>query len=58
MNPEVLKLVEEQANDEGLWFRAETLAEANVQAALRKLHAAIEGKSPMVCALESLAAYD
>lgn len=37
------RLVEEQAKDEGLWFHAETCAEAYVQAALRKLHAAVEG---------------
>jgi hypothetical protein len=43
-------LVEEQAKDEGLWFRAETCAEAYVQQALRKLHAAIEGVSPEECA--------
>lgn len=35
-------LVEEQANDEGLWFIAETAPEAYLQQALRKLHRVIE----------------
>jgi hypothetical protein len=39
---ELKKLVEEQAEDEGLWFVAETAPEAYLQAALRKLHAAVE----------------
>jgi hypothetical protein len=43
-------LVDEQARDEGLWFQAETCAEAYVQQALRKLHVAIEGRSPEECA--------
>jgi hypothetical protein len=47
-------VVEEQANDEGLWFQAETAAEAYVQTALRRLHAAIEGKTPEQCAIETL----
>lgn len=55
---EVIKLVLEQVNDKRLWFRAETLGEANVQAALIRLHAAIEGKPPMECVMASLAAYD
>ncbi len=38
-----LKLVDRQAEDEGLWFKAETIAEAYVQQALRDLHAEIEG---------------
>jgi len=36
------KLVDEQAEDDGLWFVAETAAEAYLQQELRKLHAAIE----------------
>jgi hypothetical protein len=47
-------LVNEQAEDEGLWFKAETCAEAYVQQALRRLHAAIEGKSPEECARRAL----
>ena len=32
-----------QADDDGLWFEAETAPEAYLQQELRKLHAAIEG---------------
>jgi len=35
-------VVDEQANDPGLWFEAERITEAYLQAALRRLHAAIE----------------
>lgn len=35
--------VEEQANDEGLWFIAATAPEAYLQKALRELHFMIEG---------------
>jgi hypothetical protein len=35
-------LVDAQAEDEGLWFFAETAAEAYLQAALRDLHEAVE----------------
>ena len=35
-------LVNEQAEDEGLWFIAEAAAEAYLQQELRKLHAVIE----------------
>jgi hypothetical protein len=34
-----------QAEDEGLWFVAQTAPEAYLQAALRRLHAAIERKA-------------
>ena len=34
--------VEDQANDYGLWFVARTAPESYLQAALRRLHAAIE----------------
>ena len=37
-----LDVVLEQAEDEGLWFIAETAPEAYLQIALRRLHAAIE----------------
>lgn len=37
-----LAVVLEQAEDEGLWFMAKTAPEAYLQAALRRLHAAIE----------------
>lgn len=50
----ILALVAQQAEDDGLWFRAETAAEAYVQQALRKLHEAIEGKSQTECAIEAI----
>lgn len=36
------QLVDAQAEDEGLWFRAENAAEAYLQQSLRALHAAVE----------------
>lgn len=42
---EAERVCDEQAKDEGLWFVAETVTEAYLQAALRRLHATIEGKS-------------
>ena len=36
------KLVAEQAEDDGLWFIAQTASEAYLQQELRKLHRAIE----------------
>lgn len=36
------QLVQAQAEDEGLWFQAETITEAYLQRALRRLHAAVE----------------
>lgn len=39
---EASRLVNEQAEDEGLWFFARTAPEAYLQAALRRLHAAVE----------------
>lgn len=38
-----LRVAAEQAEDEGLWFKAQTAPEAHLQAALRRLAAAIEG---------------
>ena len=38
----VKALVNKQAEDEGLWFQAETAPEAYLQQELRKLHAAVE----------------
>jgi hypothetical protein len=38
----VRAIVDEQAEDDGLWFIAETAAEAYLQQELRRLHAAIE----------------
>jgi len=42
-------LVNKQAEDEGLWFIAETAPEAYLQKELRKLHVAIEGKTQEDC---------
>lgn len=54
MNTKIIKaLVDEQAADDGLWFVAETCAEAYLQQALRRLHAAIEDKSSEQCVLEA-----
>lgn len=36
------ELVQQQAEDDGLWFIAQTAAEAYLQQGLRKLHAAVE----------------
>lgn len=49
------QMVDEQANDDGLWFVPVTITEDYLQRALRRLHAAIEGKSPEECAMEVLA---
>jgi hypothetical protein len=51
---EVAALVARQAEDDGLWFVAQTAAEAYLQQELRRLHAAIEGKSPEECARTAL----
>jgi len=37
-------LVDEQAEDEGLWFEPENITEDYLQQALRRLHAVVEGK--------------
>jgi hypothetical protein len=52
----IKSLVDEQADDDGLWFHADTAAEAYVQQALRRLHSVIEGKTPNQCAVEVLTA--
>lgn len=41
------EIVQEQAEDEGLWFVAESISEAYLQNALRELHRAIEGEIPV-----------
>lgn len=48
-------IVEEQAADEDLWFICRLVSEDYLQRALRRLHAAIEGKSPEECASAVLA---
>lgn len=40
----ILELVNEQAEDEGLWFAAVTAPEAYLQQELRRLHALIEAE--------------
>ena len=40
------RIVDEQAEDDGLWFKAIYITEAYLQQELRKLHAAIESISP------------
>jgi hypothetical protein len=37
-----LEIVNEQAEDEGLWFVAQTAPESYLQQELRRLHAAVE----------------
>jgi Lar family restriction alleviation protein len=39
-----LTIVAEQAEDDGLWFVAQTAPEAYLQQELRRLHAAVEAK--------------
>ena len=39
------RLVDAQAADAGLWFQAQTAPEAYLQAALRMLHAVLEGSA-------------
>lgn len=46
------------AEDDGLWFQAETCAEAYLQQELRRLCAAIEGVAPDDCAQAALAVVD
>lgn len=40
-----LELVKKQAEDDGLWFQAQTAPEAYLQQELRRLHKVIEGQS-------------
>lgn len=47
-------IVADQSCDEGIWFIAETAAEAYLQHELRRLHEAIEGKSTTECAIDAL----
>ena len=44
------QVVDEQANDEGLWFIPVTITEDILQRALRRLHEAVEGKTSEQCA--------
>lgn len=51
----IRQVVDEQANDEGLWCETKYASEAYLQAALRRLHEVIEGKSAEECAIAVLA---
>lgn len=48
MAEDAIAVVNEQAEDGGLWFVPETITEDYLQRALRRLHAAVEGKSQQV----------
>lgn len=52
----VMKIVNEQANDDGIWFVPATAAEAYLQQELRRLHEAIEGVTAEECGENVLAA--
>ena len=54
----IRQVVDEQANDEGLWCETKYASEAYLQQALRKLHEVIEGKSAEDCAKAVLAKPD
>lgn len=41
---DIMAVVDAQAEDDGLWFYAETAPEAYLQQQLRRLHAAVEAK--------------
>lgn len=48
------KIIDEQAEDAMLWCNPATAVGVALQRALRRLHAALEDKSPEQCALEAL----
>jgi hypothetical protein len=50
------EVVNRQAQDEGLWFRAETAPEAYLQQALRELHAAVESEESRELVAEAVVA--
>lgn len=55
MNEVAIKaVVDEQANDDGLWFIPVTITEDYLQRALRRLHEVVEGKTSEECAVEVL----
>lgn len=51
---EIRSVVSAQAEDNGLWFVAETAAEAYLQQELRRLHEVIEGRAAAECALAAI----
>ena len=50
------QITDEQAEDAFLWFMPQYITEDALQCALRRLHAAIEGKTPEECARAALEA--
>lgn len=48
------QVVDEQANDENLWFEPVHITEDILQKALRRLHEAVEGKTARECAIDAL----
>jgi hypothetical protein len=44
---ELQEIVDEQAEDEGLWCQAANIVEAYLQQELRRLHTAIENRAPV-----------
>lgn len=52
-NAKLRAVVDEQADDGGLWFVPETAPEDYLQRALRRLHAAIEGDKQTLSALDT-----
>jgi hypothetical protein len=54
MSENAIVVVNEQAEDDGLWFVPQTITEDYLQRALRRLHEAVEGKSREQCAVEAL----
>lgn len=48
------RIVDEQAEDAILWSQPGTVVGVALQRALRRLHTAIEGKTPTECALEAI----
>ncbi len=50
----LIVLVNAQAEDDGLWFIAETASEAYLQQELRRLHAAVEAEAPLLARVKEL----
>lgn len=57
-NAELMKVVNEQAKDEGLWCETVHASEAYLQKALRRLHEVIEGKTSEECGEDALTGID
>lgn len=52
--PNALAIVNEQAEDKGLWFVPKYASEDYLQEALRRLHEAVEGKTREECARSAM----